>query len=81
LKPYSAIAALLASAFLLIAGNGLVTVLTPLRAKIEGFPELTIGLLGSVYFGGMLAGRWRRLFSSGAPAISAPFRRWWRLRS
>ncbi|HEV3045602.1 MAG TPA: MFS transporter [Roseiarcus sp.] len=56
MKPYSAIAALLASAFLLIAGNGLVTVLTPLRAKIEGFPELTIGLLGSVYFGGMLAG-------------------------
>jgi MFS family permease len=56
LSPYSAIAALLASAFLLIAGNGLVTVLTPLRATIEGFPELTLGLLGSVYFGGMLAG-------------------------
>ena len=56
MKPYSAIAALLASAFLLIAGNGLVNVLTPLRAKIEGFPELTIGLLGSIYFGGMLAG-------------------------
>jgi len=56
LKTYSAIAALLASAFLLIAGNGLVSVLTSLRAKIEGFPELTIGLLGSVYFGGMLAG-------------------------
>jgi MFS family permease len=56
LKLYSAIAALLASAFLLIAGNGLVSVLTPLRAKTEGFPELTIGLLGSVYFGGMLAG-------------------------
>jgi MFS family permease len=55
-KLYSAIAALLASAFLLIAGNGLVNVLTPLRATIEGFPELTLGLLGSVYFGGMLAG-------------------------
>ena len=56
MKLYSAIAALLASAFLLIAGNGLVSVLTPLRAKTEGFPEITIGLLGSVYFGGMLAG-------------------------
>jgi MFS family permease len=56
LKLYSAIAALLASAFLLIAGNGLVSVLTPLRAKTEGFPELAIGALGSVYFGGMLAG-------------------------
>ncbi len=56
LSPYSAIAALLASAFLLIAGNGLVNVLAPLRAAIEGFPEITLGLLGSVYFGGMLAG-------------------------
>ena len=56
MKPYSAIAALLVSAFLLIAGGGLVNLLVPLRAKSEGFPEFSIGLLGSFYFGGMLAG-------------------------
>ncbi|MBL8590268.1 MAG: MFS transporter [Methylobacteriaceae bacterium] len=35
----------------------------PLRAKIEGFSDVSIGLLGSVYFGGMLAG------TLAAPAI------------
>jgi MFS family permease len=56
LKTFSAIAAILASVFLLIAGNSLVGVATPLRASLEGFPDLTIGLLGSSYFAGMLAG-------------------------
>jgi MFS family permease len=55
--------ALLVSVFLVIAGNGLLTTLVPLRAKLEGFPALSIGLLGSVYFGGMLAG------TLAAPAI------------
>ncbi len=41
---------------LLIGGNALVAVTTPLRARLDGFPELTIGLLGSAYFAGMLAG-------------------------
>ncbi|MGA2045727.1 MAG: MFS transporter [Roseiarcus sp.] len=63
MKPYSAIAALLASVFLLIAGNALAGLIVPLRAKIEGFPELAIGLLGSAYFVGMLAG------SLAAPSI------------
>jgi len=57
------IAALLFSVLLLIGGNSLVGVTTPLRARIEGFPELTVGLLGSVYFAGMLAG------ALAAPAI------------
>ena len=48
---------------LLIGGNSLVGVVTPLRARIEGFPDLTVGLLGSVYFAGMLAG------TLAAPAI------------
>ena len=30
--------------------------LTPLRASLDGFPDFAIGLLGSVYFAGMLAG-------------------------
>lgn len=59
----SAIAALLVAVFLVIAGNGLLTTLVPLRAKLEGFSALSIGLLGSAYFGGMLAG------TMAAPAI------------
>jgi MFS family permease len=63
LNAFAALAALLSSVLLLIAGNSLVAVTTPLRARIEGFPELTVGLLGSVYFAGMLAG------TLAAPAI------------
>ena len=43
----SSLAALLLSTLLLIAGNSLVGVLTPLRAQSGGFADLTIGLLGS----------------------------------
>ena len=60
---FPSIAALLFSVLLLIGGNSLVGVVTPLRARIEGFPDLTVGLLGSVYFAGMLAG------TLAAPAI------------
>ncbi|MGA8586834.1 MAG: MFS transporter [Roseiarcus sp.] len=60
---FSSIAALLLSVLMLIGGNSLVGIVTPLRAHIEGFPDLTVGLLGSVYFAGMLAG------TLAAPAI------------
>jgi MFS family permease len=60
---FSSIAALLLSVLMLIGGNSLIGIVTPLRAHIEGFPELTVGLLGSVYFAGMLAG------TLAAPAI------------
>ena len=60
---FSSITALLLSVLMLIAGNSLVGVVTPLRARIEGFPDLIVGLLGSVYFAGMLAG------TLAAPAI------------
>jgi MFS family permease len=60
---FPSLAALLFSVLLLIGGNSLVGVTTPLRARIEGFPDLTVGLLGSVYFAGMLAG------TLAAPAI------------
>jgi MFS family permease len=62
-KPLSAIVALLVSVFLLIAGSALASLIVPLRAKIEGFPDLSIGLLGSAYFVGMLGG------TLAAPAI------------
>lgn len=54
--PYASIAALLLSVLFLIAGNALLNTLTPLRGRIEGFSNLTLGILGSVYFGGMLTG-------------------------
>ena len=63
MSTFLSLAALLLSVLLLIGGNSLVGVTTPLRARIEGFPELTVGLLGSVYFAGMLAG------TLAAPAI------------
>jgi MFS family permease len=56
LQPYRAVSALLTGVFLLTAGLGVANLATPLRAKIEGFPEIAIGLLGSFYFGGMLVG-------------------------
>ena len=59
----SSISALLCSVVFLIGGNALVGVAAPLRARLDGFPELTIGLLGSAYFAGMLAG------TLAAPAI------------
>lgn len=46
---------LLATAILLV-GNGLQGTLIPIRADIEHFSTMTIGLLGSVYFAGFVAG-------------------------
>lgn len=48
-------ALLLSTAFLLM-GNGLQGILTPIRANIEGFSAMAIGILGSAYFAGFVAG-------------------------
>ena len=53
---YAQVSALLAAVFILIAGNGLSNTLIPLSATAANFPELSIGLIGSAYFGGMLIG-------------------------
>jgi MFS family permease len=53
---YAQVSALLAAVFILIAGNGLSNTLIPLSATAAAFPELSIGLIGSAYFGGMLIG-------------------------
>jgi MFS family permease len=50
------IVALLIAVFGVLAGNGVLTVLLPVRAQLEGFPAIDIGFMGSAYFGGMLAG-------------------------
>jgi MFS family permease len=49
-------AALLASIFVMICGNALIGVVVPIRANLDGFGALTVGLLGSAYFLGMLVG-------------------------
>ncbi len=53
LRPVTAL--LLATAILML-GGGLQSVLLPLRAQMEGFSDLQIGVFGSAYFLGQLAG-------------------------
>ena len=53
---YASIAALLVAVFGVLAGNGVLTTLLPVRAELEHFPALAISLMGSAYFGGMLSG-------------------------
>src|SRR3954449_11780595 len=53
---YAQVSALLTAVFVLIAGNGLSNTLIPLSATAASFPPLSIGLIGSAYFGGMLVG-------------------------
>ena len=53
---YAQVSALLAAVFILIAGNGLSNTLIPLSATAAAFPPLSIGLIASFYFVGMLLG-------------------------
>ena len=53
---YAQLSALLGAVFILIFGNGLSNTLIPLSATAASFPSLSIGLIGSAYFGGMLVG-------------------------
>ncbi len=48
--------ALLLGTAILIAGNGLITTLLPVRAEIEGFGTFQTGALGAAYFVGFVAG-------------------------
>ncbi len=50
------VTALFISAAIVLCGNGLETVLLPLRADIEGFSRLNIGLIGSAYWLGITIG-------------------------
>lgn len=50
------IAALLLSVALLLMGNGLIGTLLPVRAGLEGFGSLNIGILGSSYYIGFAFG-------------------------
>lgn len=55
-KSFAPIAALLLSVALLLMGNGLQGTLLPVRANIEAFSQLDIGVMGSVYFLGFAIG-------------------------
>lgn len=56
MRQFYALIAILSSVFVLIMGNGVMNTLVAYRAKSEAFPDITIGLIGSLYFVGMLAG-------------------------
>ena len=59
----SSLLTLLISVLFLISGNGLLNTLVPMRAELDGFPHIAIGIIGSAYYLGMLAGAF------GAPAV------------
>ena len=50
------VSTLLIGVALLLTGHGLQLALIPLRAEIMGWDSITVGILGSVYFGGFLVG-------------------------
>lgn len=52
----TSIGAILLSTAFLLAGNGLIATLTPLRAHLEGFSDLEIGAMGSFYYMGFVLG-------------------------
>lgn len=53
-----AVLPVLIAVFIMIMGNGLLNTLIPYRATVEGFSPTTVGMIGSAYFIGMLAGTW-----------------------
>jgi MFS family permease len=50
------VTALLIAAAILMMGNGLLGVLVPIRASLEQFSQIEIGLIGSAYYAGLMAG-------------------------
>lgn len=55
-KTFAPVAALLLSVAILLTGNGLQGTLLPIRAQLEAFSTVEIGILGSSYFLGFAAG-------------------------
>ena len=55
---YRPISALLLAVAILVAGSGLLATLLPVRAHLEGFSTLGIGILGGVYYFGFVVGCW-----------------------
>jgi len=81
-KQLLSVAAILASTIVFLIGNGLLGTLLPVRAHIAQFSDLAIGLVGSAYFVGFIAGCYAgprllahaghaRLFAAGAGIAAA----------
>jgi len=54
--PLRSITAILSSTLSFLGGNGLLGTLIPVRAHLEGFSTLAIGVIGSAYFAGFVLG-------------------------
>jgi MFS family permease len=52
----ASIAAILSTTLIFLVGNGLLQTLIPVRAHMEGFSTLAIGVIGSAYFFGFVLG-------------------------
>ncbi|HEY0282729.1 MAG TPA: MFS transporter [Rhizomicrobium sp.] len=52
----TSITAILSTTLIFLVGNGLLGTLIPVRAHLEGFSTLAIGVIGSVYFAGFVLG-------------------------
>ncbi|MDH5346182.1 MAG: MFS transporter, partial [Gammaproteobacteria bacterium] len=55
-KALAPVAALLIGVSILLTGQGLQGTLLPVRATIEQFPTISIGVMGALYFLGFTAG-------------------------
>src|SRR5581483_2350979 len=55
-KQLFAIASILLSVLVFLMGNGLLGTLTPVRAHLNGFSDLVIGVIGSAYYVGFVLG-------------------------
>lgn len=56
MSQFRAVAGILASIFLFVAANGLMSTLIPVRAEDAGFTSLAIGIIGSAYYAGFVLG-------------------------
>jgi len=50
------VASILLATLIFLTGNGLLGTVTPVRAHLEGFSDLAIGIMGSAYYAGFFSG-------------------------
>ncbi|HEY2069103.1 MAG: MFS transporter [Rhizomicrobium sp.] len=55
-KQIFSVASILASVLIFLVGSGLLGTVTPVRAHLAGFSDLLIGIIGSAYYLGFIAG-------------------------
>ena len=55
-KQLQAVSAILLSVLFFLVGVGLLNTVIPVRAHLEGFSDFTVGLIGSAYYVGFVAG-------------------------